>query len=105
MINNLYALALKENDYPSQSMLQWFINEQVEEEKNAAMIVEQIKLADATPVIVHTHAEVGFTVHAEPILAAMTARTRGIIINSPGNVINTPGNVFNSPATTRPRCS
>jgi aspartate aminotransferase len=48
-------------------------------------LVEQIKLADATPVIVHTHAEDGFTVHAEPILAAMTARTRGIIINSPGN--------------------
>ena len=48
-------------------------------------LVEQIKLADATPVIVHTHAEDGFTVRAEPILAAITPRTRGIIINSPGN--------------------
>ena len=48
-------------------------------------LVEQIKLADATPVIVHTHAEDGFTVPAEPILAAITPRTRGIIINSPGN--------------------
>jgi aspartate aminotransferase len=48
-------------------------------------LVEQIKLADATPVIVHTHAEDGFTVRAAPILAAITARTRGIIINSPGN--------------------
>src|SRR3954449_4434550 len=48
-------------------------------------LVEQIKLADATPVIVHTHAEDGFTVRSAPILAAITPRTRGIIINSPGN--------------------
>src|SRR5215212_6816855 len=48
-------------------------------------LVEQIKLAEATPVIVHTHAEDGFTVRAEPILAAITPRTRGIVINSPGN--------------------
>ena len=48
-------------------------------------LVEQIKLAEATPVIVRTHAEDGFRVHADAILAAITARTRGIIINSPGN--------------------
>jgi len=35
-INTLYELALAEKDYPAQVMLQWFINEQVEEEKNAA---------------------------------------------------------------------
>ena len=48
-------------------------------------IPEQIKLAGATPVIVHTHADDGFAVHAEPIIAAITARTKGIIVNSPGN--------------------
>jgi aspartate aminotransferase len=48
-------------------------------------LVEQIKLADAIPVIVRTHAEDGFQLRAETILAAITARTRGIIINSPGN--------------------
>jgi aspartate aminotransferase len=48
-------------------------------------IVEQIKLAEATPVIVRTHAEDGFSLRAETILSAVTARTRGIIINSPGN--------------------
>jgi ferritin len=47
MIHSLYALALKENDYASQVMLQWFITEQVEEEKNAAAIVEQLKLINA----------------------------------------------------------
>ncbi|HEY6951460.1 MAG TPA: ferritin [Bacteroidota bacterium] len=45
MIHKLYELALKENDYPSQVMLQWFIKEQVEEEKNAENIVEQLKMA------------------------------------------------------------
>ena len=39
----LYELALKEKDYPAQMMLQWFITEQVEEEKNAGEIVEQLK--------------------------------------------------------------
>ncbi len=46
-INNLYELALKEKDYPSQVLLQWYINEQVEEEKNAADIVQQLELIDA----------------------------------------------------------
>lgn len=48
-------------------------------------LVEQIKLAEATPVIVRTHAENGFRVQADAVLAAFTPRTRGIIINSPGN--------------------
>jgi aspartate aminotransferase len=48
-------------------------------------LVEQIKLADATPVVVHTRAEDGFRLRAETILSAFTPRTRGVIINSPGN--------------------
>jgi aspartate aminotransferase len=48
-------------------------------------LVEQIKLAEATPVIVRTHADDGFRLRAETFLAAITPRTRGIIINSPGN--------------------
>ena len=46
-ITKLYELAVKENDYATQIMLQWFITEQVEEEKNAEMIIEQLKLIDA----------------------------------------------------------
>ena len=42
-IHKLYALAVKENDYPAQIALQWFVTEQVEEEKNAGLIVEQLK--------------------------------------------------------------
>jgi aspartate aminotransferase len=48
-------------------------------------IVEQIKLAGATPVLVRTHAEDGFALKAETLLAGVTPRTRGIIINAPGN--------------------
>src|SRR5512141_504708 len=39
-INALYEMALTEKDYPAQVLLQWFITEQVEEEKNAAEIVQ-----------------------------------------------------------------
>jgi ferritin len=46
-IHALYALATKENDYASQVMLHWFITEQVEEEKNAAEIVQQLELVEA----------------------------------------------------------
>lgn len=46
-INSLYELALKEKDYPMQILLQWYINEQVEEEKNAADVVQQLELIDA----------------------------------------------------------
>jgi ferritin len=46
-INALYELALAEKDYPAQVLLHWYINEQVEEEKNAAEIVQQLELIDA----------------------------------------------------------
>jgi len=47
LIHKLYETALAENDYAAQVMLHWFISEQVEEEKNATEIVEQLKLIDA----------------------------------------------------------
>jgi ferritin len=43
-INALYALAAKESDYATQAMLQWFVTEQVEEEKTASQVVEQLRL-------------------------------------------------------------
>jgi ferritin len=47
-INELYALAVKNNDYPAQVLMQWFISEQVEEEKNAGEIVDQLELASGS---------------------------------------------------------
>ena len=44
LINRCYEVAVKENDYASQVMLHWFIEEQVEEEASATAIVERLKL-------------------------------------------------------------
>ncbi len=50
MINKLYELAIKEKDYPTQIMLEWFITEQLEEEKSAGDILEQLKMIGDSPV-------------------------------------------------------
>jgi ferritin len=44
-IRKIYALATKENDYESQVFLQWFITEQIEEEKTADDIIQTLKRA------------------------------------------------------------
>lgn len=45
-INALYDQALLEKDYPAQVMLQWFIDEQVEEEKNAGELVHMVNMTE-----------------------------------------------------------
>lgn len=46
MIHSLYELAVSHNDHATSVELQWFIKEQVEEEKTASDLVEQLKQAD-----------------------------------------------------------
>lgn len=46
LINNLYALAVKENDYTVQNRLRWFIDEQVEEEESVKRIIDSLRLID-----------------------------------------------------------
>ena len=48
-------------------------------------IPEQVKLVEATPVIVQTDWQDSFAVHPEKILKAITPKTKAIILNSPGN--------------------
>lgn len=45
-IHTLYELAATEKDWATQAMLQWFITEQVEEEKTSSEIVETLKMID-----------------------------------------------------------
>ncbi|MHB9026075.1 MAG: ferritin [Armatimonadota bacterium] len=45
MINDLVTLALEERDYAANSFLNWFVDEQVEEEKSADSVIKQLKLA------------------------------------------------------------
>lgn len=44
LINDLVTLARSENDYATENMLQWFVNEQVEEEETAQGMVDALKL-------------------------------------------------------------
>lgn len=44
MINQLVNLAVAEGDHAANAFLQWFVNEQVEEEANVQTILDQLKL-------------------------------------------------------------
>lgn len=44
LINGIYAVATANNDYATQNMLQWFIDEQVEEEENARGYIDALKM-------------------------------------------------------------
>lgn len=44
LINGLLKIARQEDDIATESMLKWFIDEQVEEEAHAKQIVEKLKL-------------------------------------------------------------
>ena len=45
-IHELYDLSVQEGDYPAQVLLNWFVTEQVEEEKVATEIVERLRMAN-----------------------------------------------------------
>ena len=49
LINNLVDLAIVEKDHATNSFLQWFVNEQVEEEASADEIVQQLKMMEKAP--------------------------------------------------------
>jgi ferritin len=44
LINNIVAISDKEKDYASKGLLQWFIDEQIEEEQQTDEIVQDIKM-------------------------------------------------------------
>ncbi len=46
LINNLIDVSISEKDHASVSMLQWFINEQVEEEASVSDMLDQLKLIE-----------------------------------------------------------
>ena len=49
MIHDLVALSIEEKDYATQTFLQWFVTEQVEEEANASDILQKLKLCTDHP--------------------------------------------------------
>ncbi len=43
-INKLYAMAKEDNDYRAEIFLQWFVTEQIEEEKGAQDIIDMLEM-------------------------------------------------------------
>lgn len=46
MINDLVDIAIEDRDHATQSFLQWFVDEQVEEEANVQEILDTLRLID-----------------------------------------------------------
>ncbi len=44
LINRLVKLAIEESDFATHSFLQWFVNEQVEEEAAARLVIDRLRL-------------------------------------------------------------
>ena len=49
LINNLVDIAIEEKDHATNSMLKWFIDEQVEEEASADKVINQLKMIGDHP--------------------------------------------------------
>ena len=48
-IENIVDLALTEKDHTTNNQMQWFLNEQIEEEANVLEIYQQLKMANNAP--------------------------------------------------------
>jgi ferritin len=53
LINHLANLAIEEKDHAAHQFLEWFVNEQVEEEAAAQMVVDQLKLVGDNGVAIY----------------------------------------------------
>lgn len=73
-INNLYSIAQKQNDNASLIFLEWFVTEQVEEEKNALEILAKLKhVGERGEGILMLDKELG--ARPMPTLASLTGQT------------------------------
>jgi ferritin len=69
--NGHMDLAIAEKDHATQIFLQWFVNEQVEEEANAKTIIQQLKmLGDSKAGLFQIDRELGQRVFIPPAAAA-----------------------------------
>ena len=55
-INNLMKIAIELNDYASISFLQWYVNEQVEEEANFQELIDKVKMVGNHGILMLDHA-------------------------------------------------
>ena len=69
LINDLVNLSIEEKDHASNSFLQWFVTEQVEEESSANEILQKIKLAGSGAGPFLTDQQLGQRVFTPPAAA------------------------------------
>ena len=70
LINDLVDLSLSEKDHATHSFLQWFVNEQVEEEASVKAVVQQLKLlGDSKAGLFQIDRELGQRVFTAPAAA------------------------------------
>ncbi len=70
LMNNLVDIALAEKDHACHIFLQWFVNEQVEEEATAKGIIQQLKLlGDSKAGLFMVDRELGQRVFTPPVAA------------------------------------
>jgi len=67
-INELMTIAVQENDYAAQGMLKWFIDEQVEEESNAADVIWMLEMnCESKVALFQADMELGKRVASAPV--------------------------------------
>ncbi|HPA24087.1 MAG TPA: ferritin [Candidatus Cloacimonas sp.] len=68
-INNLMDLAIQEKDFATKSLLDWYVNEQVEEEASAEKIVHRLSFIGNNPqAILALDSELGKRVFTPPVV-------------------------------------
>lgn len=53
LINNLVDLSIEQKDHATNNFLQWYVNEQVEEEENAMDCLAKVKMANGNPQVTY----------------------------------------------------
>ncbi|AEF81895.1 ferritin [Leadbettera azotonutricia] len=70
-INNIASLAAGEKDHATYNFIMWYVNEQVEEEKNVDEILAKIKLMGSNPVLIfHLDSELATRTFVDPFAGA-----------------------------------
>ena len=66
-INTIASLAVEEKDHATYNFILWYVNEQIEEEKNAGEILAKINLAGNSPApLFHLDAELAARTFTDP---------------------------------------
>ena len=66
MINNLVDIAIELKDHATKSLLNWFVDEQVEEESTADGLLQKLKMIGDSPALYQLDKEVGQRVFTPP---------------------------------------